>query len=63
MAIEDVKKLTSTDNVTEANAYLQSGWILLAVTPGRMEDGTPWTWHTLGWARDDQPVYPDNWPR
>jgi len=62
MAVEDVKEVMSTDNVSKSNAYLRAGWILLAVNPARQEDGSPWTWYSLGWTLPRAPVHPD-YPR
>lgn len=62
MALEDVKEVMTTDNVSKMNAYLKAGWILLAVNPAKMEDGAPWTWYSLGWPSTDTPAYPD-YPR
>ncbi len=49
MSLEEVKEIRNTFDSRMANAMFVAGWILISVTPGTTEDGSPWPMYTLGW--------------
>jgi len=55
MAIEDTKRLKSTNSESEANAALAQGWTLLQVQP-MSEGNDQWTRYHLGWQQAGVPA-------
>lgn len=57
MAIENTKKLKSTNSEAEANAALAQGWTLLQLQLQPMSEGTDnWTRYHLGWQQAGEPA-------
>lgn len=54
MAIEDTRKLRSTNNEQTANELLGQGWTLLQVQP-MSEGNDQWTRYQLGWQQSGEP--------
>lgn len=46
-----------------ADEYMKLGWVVLAVAPGRDEDGMAYNLYSLGWPSEngDAKFPPDSW--
>lgn len=58
--LEEAKKVVGIRSERHLNKYLEAGWKLLAVAPGKdMENGEPVIKYSVGWFDDNQPVEPE----
>lgn len=55
MAIEETKRLKSTNSESEANTAIAQGWTLLQLQP-MSEGNDQWIRYHLGWQRAGEPA-------
>ena len=60
MELDTVKEIVEVDSASEADRYLEKGWVLLATASGHWADsGEPHLKYALGWVNAGEPELPN----
>ncbi|MBA0449347.1 hypothetical protein [Stenotrophomonas maltophilia] len=54
MDLRNIAQVAHTDRQEDVNKMLEDGWVLLATSGGKDEEGYPIFWHALG--RPEDPI-------